>query len=94
MKGIKTKTAAILQGLTTARVAVCKGVLSIGNNLLTQASLIGKKYIKHLSNTKYCRYVFGEHTCLNAKFTHASLFHSLKTYNENQGSNNQDYIFY
>lgn len=74
MKGIIIKSIATLQGLTTAKVAVYEEVLSAGKNLLTQSSLIRKDYLKHLTGLEYFRYVLGEHTCLNAKFTHASLY--------------------
>lgn len=77
--------------LTIAKVAVYKEILSTGKNLLRQFSLIRKDYLKHLTDTEYFRYVLGEHTCLNAKFTRCVfIFHGLKTCNGNQESNDQN----
>lgn len=69
MKGIKIKSVAIFQVLTTAKVAVYEEVLSTGNSLFTQSCLIRKDNLKHLTDTEYFRYVLGEHICSNAKFT-------------------------
>ena len=68
MKGIKIKSVAIFQVLTTAKVAVYEEVLSTENSLFTQSCLIRKDYLKHLTDTEYFRYVLGEHICSNAKF--------------------------
>jgi hypothetical protein len=65
----KIKSVPTLQGPTTAKVVVYEKVLSTGKNLLAQFCLIKKDYLKHLTDTKYFRYVLGEHTCVDAKYT-------------------------
>ena len=90
MKGIKIKSVAIFQVLTTAKVAVYEEVLSTGNSLFTQSCLIRKDYLKHLTDTEYFRYVLGEHICSNAKFTRCIfIFLGGKTCNGNQGRNDE-----
>ena len=47
-----------------------------------------------MTDTEYFRYVLGEHTCLNAKFTRCIfIFLGLKTCNGNQRRNNKTRYF-
>lgn len=53
----------------------------------TDSCVIGKDYLKHLTDVEYFRYVLREHTCLGAKYTRCifKFHHWRETANANQG---------